>query len=296
MLAGKSFSFYKPEEPYIELEKALPVEVVSTGHEVRVHRDYRWNNQRHLYSHYIVFQHTLSGWGYFEYIRDHRKIRERVGPGKMFIAAWDQPFEYFFDGKEPWDFFWITLSGSFTDEIARTLRDPSPVIEVPMESPPIAFLHDLQERLSGPYRIDRYALTALGYEFLVQLLKVKSCSVLADEERFLVEARSFIKRNIKTASVTDMACHFGYQEKYFIDYFKRRAGTTPNRFIVAQKMRFAASLLMNTRKSVSAVAAELGFSEDNYFSRVFRQNLGLSPSEFRERNRDSIPVDEIIIL
>jgi AraC-like DNA-binding protein len=295
-MPDRTYSFYEPEETAYEIEKNFPVGIYGTGHELRTNRSYRWNNELHLFKHYNILQYTLSGWGYYEYRCEDRRIRERVGPGKMFVASWDRPFEYFFDGKEPWDFLWITLKGSFSDQVARELREPNPIIELERNSLPVTFLENLQERLAGPYKIDHYALTSLAYEFLVQLLKEKSKSAGAEEDRFLLEARDYVVRNIRTANVGSLACHFGYGEKYFIDYFKRRASTTPNRFITMQRIKFASSLLMSTRKRIAIVAEEAGFSEDNYFSRVFKRYTGISPAEYREKNKDLVPVDEIIIL
>ena len=291
-----SYSFYRVAEPSSEIEKNLPVDIMNTGHEIRTSRKYRWNNARHQFMRQHIMQYTLTGWGYFEYSLDGLRVRERVGPGMLFVASWDRDFEYYFDGNTPWEFAWITLAGSFADQAAGALREPAPVFAMPMDSAPVVFLRNLHERLAKPIRIDHYALTSLGYEFLVQLLKARSRSSASPEDRFLMEARDFVMRNIRTASVPSLARHFGYGEKYFNEYFKSRASSTPNRFIVEQRIRYASSLLVNTRKKVAAVAEESGFAEDNYFSKVFKKYRGVPPAEYRERNKDMIPVDELLLL
>jgi AraC-like DNA-binding protein len=295
-MPDKSYSFYKPEAPRFELERNLPVEVLSTGRERRSSRDYCWNNERHPREPYHVLQYTLSGSGAFEFDLPGGPAARRVARGQMLLASWDRRFEYRFEGGEAWEFVWITLAGSFADAAVAELREPEPIMALPAGSAPALFLSSLQERLAGPNRIDRYALTCLGYEFLVQLLKERSGSSATPEERFLAEAGSFVARNLRTASVATLAGHFGYGEKYFNDFFKRRAATTPHRFIVDRRLRYAASLLLGTRKRIHAVAAETGFSEDNYFSKVFRRRFGLSPVEYRRRNRDIVPADELVVL
>jgi AraC family L-rhamnose operon transcriptional activator RhaR/AraC family L-rhamnose operon regulatory protein RhaS len=72
--------------------------------------------------------------------------------------------------------------------------------------------------------------------------------------------------------------------------------TTPNRYILLQKIKYASVLLVNTRKNINEIAFEVGFSEDNYFSKVFRKSVGLSPTEYREQNRDEFSVDDIIVI
>lgn len=295
-MADLSYLFYQSNDIVRDIERNLPVEISSTGYEIRTSRDYHWDNAKHLYAHYHIIQYTLSGWGYYEYLKDGRRLREKVGPNKLFIASWDNPFEYFYDGGPPYEFRWLTLLGSFADQVTKALREVSPVIELPESSATALFLDNLQKRLAGPHHLDHYALTSLGYEFLIQLLKETSAAAASPEERFLMEARDYVKRNIASASVRSLAQHFGYGEKYFNDYFKKRARTTPNRFIIEQRLRVASSLLVNTRKKVSVVASEIGFSEDNYFSKVFKKYYGLCPAEYREQNKDMVPVNEIVVL
>jgi AraC-like DNA-binding protein len=295
-MLDRSYSFYRPEAPRFEIEGDMPVDILSTGHERRSNRDYCWNNELHAAAHYHIFQYTLSGAGYFEFDRGEKRERRRVERGRMFIASWDRSFKYNFRGGEGWEFMWITLAGGFADRVAGVLRESEPIVDIPIESAPALFLRDLQARLAGNSRIDHYALTSLGYEFLVQLLKEGSRSAATPDEAFLAEARNFVTRNIRSASVGSLAGHFGYGEKYFNDYFKRRASTTPNRFITEQRMRYASSLLVNTRKKISVVAEETGFSEDNYFSKVFKRHCGVSPAAYRERDKDAHSVNEIVIL
>jgi AraC-like DNA-binding protein len=295
-MANCSYSFYQPSDAAPGPAGELPVQIMNTGRELWSTRAYRWDNERHRFARYDIFQYTLSGEGIFERAIGGRRVRERVGPGRMFIASWDGDFEYYFGGGRAWEFMWITLSGSFADEAARSLREAGPVIEVPADSPPVSILGGLLDRLAGSSGLDGYALSGLGYEFLAQMLKVRASAGASPRDRFLAEARDFVMRNLRTACVASLAGSFGYGEKYFNEYFKARASTTPNRFIVEQRIRYAASLLVNTRKKVAEVARESGFAEENYFSKVFKRHRGSPPAEYRRRNRGLAPVDEIVIL
>ena len=42
------------------------------------------------------------------------------------------------------------------------------------------------------------------------------------------------------------------------------------------------TLLLHTTKSVGQISDEIGFSNQIYFSRVFRETIGMTPSEYRE--------------
>ncbi|MDP3178708.1 MAG: AraC family ligand binding domain-containing protein, partial [Spirochaetaceae bacterium] len=192
------------------------MEVVSTGREARFTSSYRWDNERHRHERYDIFQCGLSGSGVFEYRRDGELRRERIQAGRMFIASWQEPFAYWFEGREPWEFLWITLAGEFADRVAAELGRITPIISLPAGSAPFAILASLQDRLAGPVALDRYALSCVGFEFLVQLAKLADRGIEDEEGRFIAEAREFAARRITSADLPSLARHFGYAEKYFI--------------------------------------------------------------------------------
>lgn len=55
--------------------------------------------------------------------------------------------------------------------------------------------------------------------------------------------------------------------------------------IVNRKLMEAKNLLINTSKSISEIAFEVGYNEKSYFSNVFKKKSGYSPSEFRKKFR-----------
>lgn len=60
-------------------------------------------------------------------------------------------------------------------------------------------------------------------------------------------------------------------------------GLTPVRFIRQYRLAKAIDLLKNSDLNISQVAYETGFSDPKYFSRVFTKEIGVSPSEFRQK-------------
>jgi AraC-like DNA-binding protein len=56
--------------------------------------------------------------------------------------------------------------------------------------------------------------------------------------------------------------------------------------IDTRKLIEAKNLLMHTEKTVSEIGYELGYNEKSYFSRVFRNKISVTPTEFREMSRN----------
>ncbi|WP_308636362.1 response regulator transcription factor [Paenibacillus silvisoli] len=69
---------------------------------------------------------------------------------------------------------------------------------------------------------------------------------------------------------------------YFSDCFKRTTGATYNDFMRMLRMDQAKRLLVHSQVAIQEIAARCGFADESYFRKLFRQETGRSPREFRE--------------
>jgi AraC-like DNA-binding protein len=67
----------------------------------------------------------------------------------------------------------------------------------------------------------------------------------------------------------------------FARQFKRHTGRSVSEFLIELRLQAACRELVTTRRSVLEVALDCGFSQVSFFNRVFRRELGCSPSEWR---------------
>jgi AraC-like DNA-binding protein len=81
--------------------------------------------------------------------------------------------------------------------------------------------------------------------------------------------------------LADVAC---VTKPYFIKLFKRDFGSSPVQYINKKKVERAQLLLFTTDKPVKEVAYMLGFSDVNYFIRLFRKMTDTTPQEYRKRS------------
>lgn len=56
-------------------------------------------------------------------------------------------------------------------------------------------------------------------------------------------------------------------------------------FIEKEKLAYARRLLCDTDKSVLEVALDCGFSDHSYFTKRFRESVGVVPTEYRRMKR-----------
>ncbi len=65
--------------------------------------------------------------------------------------------------------------------------------------------------------------------------------------------------------------------------FKKYTGKSPGQFINEAKMMAVARQLIISDKRISDIAFDLGYEDQNYFSRSFKKVFGVSPSEYRRQ-------------
>lgn len=67
--------------------------------------------------------------------------------------------------------------------------------------------------------------------------------------------------------------------------FRKRLGTTPHQYVIAQRVQSARDLLLKTDTPLKEIARQLGYADVFYFARQFKRQTGVSPAMFR-RSRE----------
>lgn len=101
-------------------------------------------------------------------------------------------------------------------------------------------------------------------------------------KRVLEYVHSHISDSINIEKLADVAC---ITKPYFIRLFKHEFGFPPVQYINKKKVERAQLLLFTTDKAVKEVAFILGFSDQNYFIRLFHKLTGITPQEYRRKLR-----------
>ena len=84
-------------------------------------------------------------------------------------------------------------------------------------------------------------------------------------------------------SIQNYAASRGMSVSWFIRNFKAYTNTTPLQYILSIRIANAQVLLENTTYSVAEIGRILGYENPLYFSRIFKKQSGLSPSEYRKQ-------------
>ena len=87
----------------------------------------------------------------------------------------------------------------------------------------------------------------------------------------------------------ELAAGMDFSEDHLIRGFRKRFGVSPMAYRAQARLRWAATVLATGDQSVKEVAHRLGFRDASAFSRAFRRQFGLAPTELRVAGPQSVP-------
>lgn len=166
--------------------------------------------------------------------------------------------------------------------------------------------------LSG-YNDFKYAQSALKYgakDFLLKPIKIEELNaalqnilVLLDSENKEISSFSIHPHSLKPEdlsklmenylrsnyssinSLTNLSDKFGFSNEYLSKIFKKYIGETPIKYITKIRINEAKLLLINQPDlEIQKVGELVGYKDAFYFSRVFKSNVGIYPSDYRIKN------------
>ncbi len=88
----------------------------------------------------------------------------------------------------------------------------------------------------------------------------------------------------KRWNVSDMANYINLSTSYLYSAYKKLYGVSPVQDLINIRIQRAKSMLAESQKSVSEIAAMIGYSNPSHFIRQFTKNVGVSPLKYRQNN------------
>lgn len=102
----------------------------------------------------------------------------------------------------------------------------------------------------------------------------------------IVEAKLFIDEHFReNIDVSQIAAEANYSKYHFIRLFKDSFGDTPRQYLIKKRLDYAKKLLQH-EISVTSTCLESGFTSLGYFSTLFKNTVGISPSSYAEAHRN----------
>lgn len=138
------------------------------------------------------------------------------------------------------------------------------------------------------YRERANALLAL---YLCEIMRCNPPEDQAMQNPYVKEMKQIITDDIsRHITVEEIANRIHLYPTYCSELFRRETGMTISEYAVQARIEAAKELLGDSSLTIRDVAEQTGFCDRFYFSRIFRQKAGQSPTEYRQMIKELAPL------
>jgi two-component system response regulator YesN len=111
-----------------------------------------------------------------------------------------------------------------------------------------------------------------------------------DNSSKVLQIKNYIASNYMDSnlSVTQISEYAFISMAYMCSMFKQETGKTVNQYITSLRIEKAKELLKNKSYKVSDVAEHVGISDSQYFAKIFRKNVNMTPTMYKETYQNEI--------
>lgn len=230
----------------------------------------------------FVFEYVCSGKGYIESMGE----KTEVGAGDFYLIHGKFSHCYYSDASEPFEKKWINVRGSFLDALEPMFLQGKPYMKLALGESGEQVMDAIHQRI-------RRATPADSEEMLTDVMKhILDLFLLCD--RFRSEEMEkmsweeqivrYVEQNIcLDLHVQDLCQHFYISPSTLYRHFTTQFGISPKDFIMKKKIEASKRMIAANESTFQSIATVLHFCDVHHFFRCFRNETGMSPSEYRTK-------------
>ncbi|WP_124068168.1 AraC family transcriptional regulator [Clostridium sp. E02] len=212
----------------------------------------------------------------------------------IFLIPKDKPVEYYADEKDPWEYMWITFDGAMAETYLRYAEFSDFTCTGHSQIPNRCYLPMIQKILDTNQLTYANEIKRVGYlyEILSTLIDVQSSMKDSRKKQYdysidtyVDYALQYIKLNYQSIKVQDIADYIGINRSYLTSIFKKKLQVSPQEYLLKYRLSLAAETLASSMRSIQDIAASIGYDNPLTFSKIFKQEYGVSPRHYREDNK-----------
>ncbi|MDO4308781.1 MAG: AraC family transcriptional regulator [Eubacteriales bacterium] len=233
-----------------------------------------------------IIHYVLDGKGFYQ-VGDRKY---ELSKGQGFLIEPETLTFYQADEAEPWTYLWIGFGGTRAGQLIH---------DIGLNSSQLIFQcsygNDLKQIVLSMLKHTRsttdniYFLQGKLYEFFSVLSRdaaLEPTQEASQENNYVQEAISFIRNNYaRGISVADISDHLNVNRSYLYTLFKDALDMSPKDFLTRFRVSRAKEQLTLTDFSIEHIAHSCGYHDALVFSKAFKAQIGLTPSDYRKQNR-----------
>lgn len=264
------------------LEKR-PAWLIDTGIERRLEEDYYFDNsKRPGYGGYLI-QYTLEGCGILEKRGACYEIKEGMG----FLVRFPEDSRYYLPKakEDGWTFLYLHFAGdALLPYISRIEELTEGVFSIDASSKCIRMFWQFQERMCSGEKLQKYEGSEFIFCFLCALLRQLENAGGSGDHSLIKRGMEILEQEHRElVSIQSVAERLCVSHEHFCRLFKREMKLSPMQYLTRLRIQSAMYDLLNTEEHLEEIAKKNGFSNANYFGKVFKKEVGVTPIQYRNQ-------------
>lgn len=192
---------------------------------------------------------------------------------------------YYFDEDKntaPYEFVYVIFNCNqakeYCDYIEKHLGN---VFSVPFYNSAIQLLLDIHIKAKSNSINDPFILSSKIFEFLCALCSYSTTNE-NKELNTAFRAKEYLEENcINQIGISDAADYLKISQSHLSREFYKQPGKKPVEYLTKLRLKKAIDLLTSTSLKIEDISRESGFSSSNYFNKVFKKYMNMTPNQFR---------------
>lgn len=189
--------------------------------------------------------------------------------------------------ENPWTLYWVHFTGSRAKVIYNrfSLEQEPTVRFIPYNENSVKSFLDVIKLLQISFDERTLEISNINItHFVCSFVYHQQIQQNASENNMVNNSIEYMKLNLnKTLKIQDLAFKENLSVSRYSEIFKASTGQPPIHYFINLKIQKSCQLLYFTDRSVKEIAVEFGFSDQYYFSRVFKKFMGTPPSKYRKK-------------
>lgn len=215
----------------------------------------------------------------------------QVHAGEVFVLPVDVPHSYGADPQNPWSIYWLHINGALCGAAATTVmnRDDEPFRAIPVgfsDERNALFIHIANTLLKGYSASNLLQANLALPHYLSSFIAPEhfgSQKASASDASPTEKAITYMQENLSNSlSLDNIARSVNLSVSFFSRKFKKDTGYAPIEYFNYLRIQKACQLLHFSTWRINEVASAIGIDDPFYFSRLFKQQMGLSPAHYRK--------------
>ncbi len=263
-------------------QRDLFYSVVRAGH-LRAGLSHRI--QRETYpGHELIFCLGGEGW-----VQIGGRVHE-VRANDLLWVNCHHPHTYGAATSNPWELYWVRAEGRTLDRISQLLEIRSQPVIKKIESQPAGqefercFHHMTGDRPSDAAQVNAAVSALIAMAFSARLTEpgMVQPKLPAGLARAVEKMRLYYHHPLR---VTELAKLAGMSDSHFTRQFKAATGTSPIDWLRRERVNQAKRRLIESDDTIKEIARQVGYADQFFFSKDFKQMTNLTPTEFRSKEK-----------